>query len=349
MTVTPALAPTGQVSVTPVSLTFTPANWNQPQVFSIVAVNDSVYEATATVRVQHSVASTDSRYAVLVPLDVDVTVSDNDPVIAPTTLPVAFGGPWNSLPIGFLGSGLGTPYTGSLGGDTSAGSARFDGTGGRLTISFDAAPQTLSFRLKGNPSTGTATSGSFVIGQSADGVDFATVRTITNKDNTDQGFSDSLAGSTRYVSFTYANKVSGNLQLDGVTISAAPNLTPLQSWRETYFGSSANSGLGADMMDSDFDGLPNLVEYAFGLNPGVATSSAELPQPELAGGNLILTVTQPSGVTGVAYGAEYSTTLAPGSWIAVPDTGVPPVRVFSRPAGSQRLFMRLVITNTTGQ
>jgi hypothetical protein len=349
VTVTPAVALTGQVSVTPVSLTFTPANWNQPQAFSIAAVNDSVYEATARVRVQHSVTSTDSRYAVLVPLDVDVTVSDNDPVIAPTTLPVAFGGPWNSLPTGFLRSGLGTPYAGSLGEDTGAGSAKFDAAGGQLTISFDAAPQTLSFRLKGNPSTGTATSGSFVIGQSADGVDFATVRTITNKDNTDQIFSDSLAGTSRYVSFRFSDKVSGNLQLDGITISAAPLLTHLQSWRQTHFGSSANSGLGADVADSDFDGLPNLIEYAFGFNPRIGTSSAALPKPELSGGNLILTVTQPSGVTGVAYGAEYSTSLAPGSWIAVPDTGVPPVRVFSRSAGSQRLFMRLVITNSTGQ
>lgn len=349
VTVTPVVAASSQISVTPGNLIFTPANWNQPQAFSIAAVNDSIYEATATVRVQHSVTSTDSRYATLVPLDVDVTVSDNDPVIAPTTLPVAFGGPWNSLPTGFLGSGLGTPYASSLGGDTSAGSARFDVTGGRLTISFDAAPQTLSFRLRGNPSGGTVTGGTFVVGQSADGVEFATVRTITNKDNTDQGFSDSLAGSTRYVSFRYSNKVSGNLQLDGVTISAAPLLTHLQNWRQTHFGSSANSGIGADVADSDFDGLANLVEYAFGFNPRVATSSAALPKPELSGGNLILTVTQPSGVTGVAYGAEYSTTLAPGDWIVVADTGVPPVHVFSRPAGSQRLFMRLVITNTTGQ
>lgn len=349
VTVTPTVTATGQISVTPASLTFTPTHWNQPQAISITAVNDSVHEAATSARVQHGVASMDSRYAALVPLDVNVTVGDNDPVIAPTTLPISFGGAWTSLPVGFLGVGLGTPYTGSLGGDTRTGSAKFDATGGKLTISFDAAPHMLSYRLKGNPSGGTATSGTFVIEQSADGVSFVTVRTVTNKDNTDQAFSDSLAGTTRSVSFTYTNKTSGNLQLDALEITAAAALTPLQNWRQTNFGSSSNSGQGADAADWDFDGLSNLVEYALGFDPKAVTASVGFPKPELLGGNLILTMTQPVGVSGVSYGAESSTSLLPGSWIPVPDTGTPPVRTFSRSVGAQRVFMRLVITNLTGQ
>ncbi len=43
--------------------------------------------------------------------------------------------------------------------------------------------------------------------------------------------------------------------------------TPQQSWRQTYFGTAANTGTAADTYDADDDGLTNLVEYAFGLNP----------------------------------------------------------------------------------
>ncbi|MBS0660395.1 MAG: SdiA-regulated domain-containing protein [Verrucomicrobia bacterium] len=52
-----------------------------------------------------------------------------------------------------------------------------------------------------------------------------------------------------------------------VTIVDAPIVPPLQNWRFLYFGSTANSGAGADAGDFDGDGLPNLLEYALGLDP----------------------------------------------------------------------------------
>ena len=47
--------------------------------------------------------------------------------------------------------------------------------------------------------------------------------------------------------------------------------TPIQAWRTYYLGSAANSGNSADTFDSDGDGIPNLLEYALGSNPTVAT------------------------------------------------------------------------------
>ncbi|RYD33402.1 MAG: hypothetical protein EOP86_13475, partial [Verrucomicrobiaceae bacterium] len=45
-------------------------------------------------------------------------------------------------------------------------------------------------------------------------------------------------------------------------------LTWLEAWRRTYFGSSRNSGDGADTQDFDHDGLVNLMEWSLGTNPG---------------------------------------------------------------------------------
>ena len=122
-------------------------------------------------------------------------------------------------------------------------------------------------------------------------------------------------------------------------------LSPLESWRQANFSSSANSGDGADLNDFDHDGIPNLLEFAFGLNPK-QNSAGLLPCPQISGGNLVLGFTQPAGISGITYGAEWSPTLLPGSWIALPDTGAPPNHLFSVPLGSNaKVFMRLNVSN----
>ncbi len=122
-------------------------------------------------------------------------------------------------------------------------------------------------------------------------------------------------------------------------------LSPLESWRQANFGSSANSGDGADLNDFDHDGIPNLLEFAFGLNPK-QISAGLLPHPQISGGNLVLSFTQPAGIGGITYGAEWSQTLQPGSWIAIPDTGTLPNHLFSLPIGSHsKAFMRISVSN----
>ena len=51
-----------------------------------------------------------------------------------------------------------------------------------------------------------------------------------------------------------------------VEISAVEPAT-LEQWRALWFGTTSNSGTAADNADPDNDGLPNFLEYAFGLNP----------------------------------------------------------------------------------
>ncbi|MGL4401058.1 MAG: hypothetical protein ACRCXD_14405, partial [Luteolibacter sp.] len=101
----------------------------------------------------------------------------------------------------------------------------------------------------------------------------------------------------------------------------------------------------ADNFDFDHDGLVNLIEFAFGLDPKLTNSSTQLPQPSLSGGNSFFSFTPPDGVSGITYGAEWSTTLLPGSWTPIPDTGISPQHVFSIPtAGQPKMYVRLVVT-----
>ncbi len=55
-------------------------------------------------------------------------------------------------------------------------------------------------------------------------------------------------------------------RLDFVEISAVEPTT-LDQWRALCFGTITNAGLAADSADPDGDGLPNFLEYAYGLNP----------------------------------------------------------------------------------
>lgn len=121
-------------------------------------------------------------------------------------------------------------------------------------------------------------------------------------------------------------------------------LLPISDWRQTHFGGSANSGNAADTADVDHDGVANILEYAFGLHPG-QNSAGQLPLPARNGGDLTVVFHQPAHVSGVVYEAEWSTSLAPTSWLPVPDTGVPPLHVFTVPAmGNTQVFMRFKVS-----
>jgi alpha-tubulin suppressor-like RCC1 family protein len=86
-----------------------------------------------------------------------------------------------------------------------------------------------------------------------------------------------------------------------------------------------------------------LIRYAFGLAAGEVIGG-QLPQPQRIGNDLVIRFTQPAGVTGLSYGAEWSATLLPGSWTAVPDTGTGGEHRFVLPAGkAPNLFLRLKV------
>jgi gliding motility-associated-like protein len=66
-------------TVSPTSLTFTPANWNTPQTVTITGVDDDVDDDNvAYTIITNPASSTDSKYSGLNPVDVSVTNTDND-------------------------------------------------------------------------------------------------------------------------------------------------------------------------------------------------------------------------------------------------------------------------------
>lgn len=118
-------------------------------------------------------------------------------------------------------------------------------------------------------------------------------------------------------------------------------VTTIDDWRQLHFGSGGHDG---DLDDFEKDGIPNLVEYAFGLDPK-SNSAGRLPAPRLSGDELVIRFTRPAGVGGIVYGAEWSASLLPGSWVPIADSGELPEHVFSVPvAGKPRLYLRLKVT-----
>ncbi len=133
-----------------------------------------------------------------------------------------------------------------------------------------------------------------------------------------------------------------------VTIEVGSQLTALESWRQTHFGASANSGNAADSADPDNDGLANLLEYATNSNPNVANAS---PLSLARSGDfLTLTYTRIAD-TSLTYTVEGSNDLASWSTVATannPSTGAQntagQVTVTDTVSLTARRFLRLKVS-----
>ena len=119
-------------------------------------------------------------------------------------------------------------------------------------------------------------------------------------------------------SLTNTVQVSGGGDLNSINnIATDPTIiltmTPLQSWRYIYFGSTANSGAGADTTIAAADGLPNLLKYALGLNPLVSGNTSGLITPDITTGFLRLTVTKNPAATDVTFTIQGTNDLSTAS------------------------------------
>jgi hypothetical protein len=89
----------------------------------------------------------------------------------------------------------------------------------------------------------------------------------------------------------------------------APIFSPYDQWRQSF---GLNPGDGAPLTDYDNDGIPNLLEYAFGLSP-VTPSQAGLPAPQTAGTNFFFEFQRRLGTSGLEYTVQFSSNLT--SWV----------------------------------
>jgi hypothetical protein len=90
-------------------------------------------------------------------------------------------------------------------------------------------------------------------------------------------------------------------------------LTPLQQWRDDYFGNPSNVGAGANDASPAGDGIPNLIKYALGLDPFTPYTADELTsagiQQSLGQSYLILNVDRDANPPDVSYLAEVSSDM----------------------------------------
>jgi hyaluronate lyase len=142
--------------------------------------------------------------------------------------------------------------------------------------------------------------------------------------------------------------------LGGLSSGATVNvtvLTPVETWRQSNFGTTANTGQSADSADFDGDGLTNLLEYAFATDPKVSTSAPH--SVALTVGTLDFVYPKNKTATDVTYSVEWSDTLGNdwstagvGAPVVLGDNGTTQQIKVSVPytEGVTRRFIRLKVT-----
>lgn len=116
------------------------------------------------------------------------------------------------------------------------------------------------------------------------------------------------AGSRKWTSGAYTyDEATHTLSVSGVA------LTGIQTWRQANFGTTANEGTAANSADADNDGRANLLEYALGTDPNVATGGA--PATVARVGNVLTLTFNHIGDASLTYTVEAGSDLA--GWTTV--------------------------------
>lgn len=120
--------------------------------------------------------------------------------------------------------------------------------------------------------------------------------------------------------------------------------TALENWRQERFGAYDAAQERDDGADPDGDGIVNLVEFAFGLNP-LEHDLGPLLCPVETQDFLTLSFEQPTGIAGIIYRADYASEVSTEAWRSVPDSGTNGVHTFRVPIGTAGAgFLRLTIS-----
>ncbi len=110
----------------------------------------------------------------------------------------------------------------------------------------------------------------------------------------------------------YIFDVASNTAPDfAITGTVSPALTPIESWRLQYFGTTTNTGAASDTAIASADGMPNLLKYALGLNPLIATNNPVVG--DITTGFLRLTLPKNPNATDLTYYVEVTSGIL-GPW-----------------------------------
>ncbi len=158
-------------------------------------------------------------------------------------------------------------------------------------------------------------------GSASNGVDYALVTNahlmaagVSSADVVVTPILDDLAEGDEMVTLSL---MGGDSYSVGPTNSAAATIhdRALDGWRAAQFGpDSENPAVGARLADPDRDGIPNLIEFAMGLDPFAFDRAGGCAAP---GDDLIFRFQRNAGATDVTLVVEGSTSLDPGEWIGL--------------------------------
>jgi hypothetical protein len=172
-------------------------------------------------------------------------------------------------------------------------------------VQVTATSATLSGTVNAN---GASTTASFDYGTTTSyGTNIGAVpATITGA--TDTPVSATITGLTPGTIYHYRVDGTNSAGTVNSTDATFTTLSELGSWRQQYFGSSDNTGAGADTATPANDGVPNLIKFATGMAP---TTPGTMPgSVNTDGTNLNFTYTRPTAVvTEVTYQVQWSTDL----------------------------------------
>ena len=144
-----------------------------------------------------------------------ITFTQAGMVVDYAMLPFEYdGNATGELPTGLTQEGLGTK--------TYANSPKigFDTTGDKLVLKINEAPGSLFFDIKGN----SFSEGTFTVQTSVDGVEYTELKAYTDLGATQTEIFN-LNADVRYIKWVYTEKVSGNVALGNIKVSADAAVT----------------------------------------------------------------------------------------------------------------------------
>jgi len=117
---------------------------------------------------------------------------------------------------------------------------------------------------------------------SADGVSYATHRTVADKNNTDAPYSDTFPSTSRYVRFVYQTKSTGggNIQLDKLALAAGSGVSGITvSAVPAAFAENAGASASVGSVGISSPAVSDLLVSLSSSNPNAATVPASTTIP----------------------------------------------------------------------
>jgi hypothetical protein len=173
----------------------------------------------------------------------------------------------------------------------------------------------------------------------ADSGPYALVANTTATSFTDTG----LGNGTTY-RYVVAALNAATESLNSAQAAATP-LSALQQWRQTNFGTTANTGDAADDADPDGDGMTNAQEFPAGTDPRNAASVFRVSGLAIDDNHVLLSFPT---VAGRIYRLERSDGLLGNPWTPVQENipGTGGILQLTDPAGflQPKRFYRIVVS-----